>query len=77
MLPLTLSLLCAGILPGSSEATATGLSYLYQPAFCMDYELRQPAEPYHPQPGNRPGMRILPPVPLSVRGELSNTIVYG
>src|SRR5207248_9752190 len=27
-------------------------SYLYQPAFCLDYELRQPAEPYLPQPGD-------------------------
>jgi hypothetical protein len=27
-------------------------SYLYQPAFCMDYLLREPAEPYCPQPGD-------------------------
>src|SRR5262249_26294465 len=27
-------------------------SYLYQPAFCIDYELRQPAEAYLPQPGD-------------------------
>jgi hypothetical protein len=27
-------------------------SYLYQPAFCIDYELRYPAEPYVPQPGD-------------------------
>jgi hypothetical protein len=27
-------------------------SYLYQPAFCMDHELRCPARPYHPQPGD-------------------------
>jgi hypothetical protein len=29
-----------------------GLSYLYQPAFAMDYVLRLPAEPYCPQPGD-------------------------
>jgi hypothetical protein len=27
-------------------------SYLYQPAFAIDYELRQPARPYVPQPGD-------------------------
>jgi hypothetical protein len=27
-------------------------SYLYQPAFCIDDELRCPAEPYLPQPGD-------------------------
>jgi hypothetical protein len=27
-------------------------SYLYQPAFCMDYRLQGPAEPYLPQPGD-------------------------
>jgi hypothetical protein len=27
-------------------------SYLYQPAFCMDYELRSPAVPYVPQAGD-------------------------
>lgn len=27
-------------------------SYLYQPAFCMDYALRQPATPYLPRPGD-------------------------
>jgi hypothetical protein len=39
-------LLCEG------DLSQTQLSYLYQPAFCMDYELRQPAEPYLPQPGD-------------------------
>jgi hypothetical protein len=27
-------------------------TYLYQPAFCLDYELRLPACPYIPQPGD-------------------------
>jgi hypothetical protein len=27
-------------------------SYLYQPAFCIDWELREPAEAYVPQPGD-------------------------
>src|SRR5436305_667467 len=27
-------------------------SYLYQPSFCMDYELRGPAVPYCPQRGD-------------------------
>jgi hypothetical protein len=27
-------------------------SYLYQPAFCLDHQLRGPARPYHPQPGD-------------------------
>ncbi len=41
------SLALFGADPGPAEA-----SYLYQPAFSMDYELRQPAEPYVPQPGD-------------------------
>jgi hypothetical protein len=28
------------------------LSYVYQPSFCMDYELRCPAQPYIPHPGD-------------------------
>jgi hypothetical protein len=28
------------------------VGYLYQPAFCMDYRLREPAVPYLPQPGD-------------------------
>ena len=31
---------------GSCEA------YLYQPAYCLDFELRGPARPYSPQPGD-------------------------
>jgi hypothetical protein len=37
---------------GSTNSSAPELSYLYQPAFCMDYELRPPAEQYIPQPGD-------------------------
>ena len=43
---------CAGALPGACDGIQSGLSYLYQATFCMDYELRQPAEPYDPQPGD-------------------------
>jgi hypothetical protein len=31
---------------------ATGGSYLYQPAFCLDELKREPAQPYLPQPGD-------------------------
>ncbi len=47
------SLLClvAFALAGAEPAPVPG-SYVYQPAFHMDYELRLPAEPYVPQPGD-------------------------
>lgn len=35
-------------LPGQAPCC----SYLYQPCFCMDHELRGPAVPYCPQPGD-------------------------
>jgi hypothetical protein len=35
-----------------SVAGESGSSFLYQPAFCIDEELRCPAEPYVPQPGD-------------------------
>src|SRR5438067_10308842 len=53
-----LSLLSGCANPGAGapsylyQPTAVQLSYLYQPAFRLDYELRQPAEPYVPQPGD-------------------------
>ncbi len=41
---------------GSSVPTAGPIScaqsYLYQPSFCLDYELRGPVRPYCPQPGD-------------------------
>jgi hypothetical protein len=43
-----LSLACGG---GPVHAEDIG-SYLYQPAFCIDEELRGPAEAYLPQPGD-------------------------
>lgn len=48
----TFFLLCAGALGAQGVAEATAGSYLYQPAFSMDYVLREPAEPYVPQPGD-------------------------
>src|SRR5262245_17653163 len=45
-----LSLACAA---GPAEAAeAPGDSFLWQPAFAIDDELRGPAEPYVPQPGD-------------------------
>jgi hypothetical protein len=42
-----------GLVPaGASPAHDAPGSFLYQPAFSIDYELRQPAEPYCPQPGD-------------------------
>lgn len=37
---------------GTAPPIAASMSYLYQPAFAIDYELRQPAEFYCPQPGD-------------------------
>lgn len=45
---LTLSLLLASTV----TQPPAGASFLYQPAFRMDYDLRCPAEPYCPQPGD-------------------------
>lgn len=45
-------LACMGLLVVRSSPCDADLSFLYQPAFCLDYELRQPAEPYVPQPGD-------------------------
>jgi hypothetical protein len=52
MLPVLWSLLAAAGSPGMIEAPAAGGSYLYQPAFAIDDELRGPAEAYVPQPGD-------------------------
>src|SRR5437016_3525013 len=52
MATLILSLWWFGSVPGASSGMEGRVSYLYQPAFAMDYVLRQPAEPYHPQPGD-------------------------
>jgi hypothetical protein len=51
-----LAVLCSLLsLTGSPHPIASAEpcgSYLYQPAFCIDYERRRPAEPYVPQPGD-------------------------
>src|SRR5438445_4979033 len=49
MIPLIFSL-C--YLPVPCGGTEEEFSYLYQAAFAMDYVLRQPVEPYCPQPGD-------------------------
>jgi hypothetical protein len=47
-------LLLAAVLmaAGPSGDVCPVQTYLYQPAFCMDHELREPARPYLPQPGD-------------------------
>jgi hypothetical protein len=45
-------LLRVSVSVGGFHPDALGVSYLYQPAFAMDYELRGPAQPYCPQPGD-------------------------
>jgi hypothetical protein len=45
-------LLGAGLLAGDGEPTTPCCSYLYQPAFCLDHELRGPPLPYVPGPGD-------------------------
>jgi hypothetical protein len=52
MLPLPFFLLLLTCLSGQEAPACQGGSYLYQPAFCMDYCLREPAKPYVPQPGD-------------------------
>jgi hypothetical protein len=41
-----------GLMLGWADQSPCPGSFLYQPAFCMDYALRLPAEPYDPQPGD-------------------------
>jgi hypothetical protein len=53
MLPVLLSALCLASPPAPAGAAPCPIgSFLYQPAFRIDDELRQPAEPYVPQPGD-------------------------
>jgi hypothetical protein len=50
---IALGLLVAGSAPSDPAPSGTQpSSYLYQPAFSIDYELREPATPYVPQPGD-------------------------
>jgi hypothetical protein len=47
MMPILFAAMFCGCDPdGSCEA------YLYQPAYCLDFELRGPVRPYSPQPGD-------------------------
>lgn len=50
--PLVYCLLGAAVSLGTAPAPPAAESYLYQPAFAIDYELRGPAVPYCPQPGD-------------------------
>jgi hypothetical protein len=51
MVPVLLSVLALAGMPGNA-GDVDGGSFLYQPAFCIDDELRRPAEAYLPQPGD-------------------------
>jgi hypothetical protein len=51
MVPLLCLVLGAGSI-AAGDGICTDVSYLYQPAFSMDHELREPAVPYVPQPGD-------------------------
>lgn len=48
----TLMLLCVCNLSSQSPTTEKIGSYLYKPAYCEDHEIRGPATPYEPQPGD-------------------------
>jgi hypothetical protein len=52
MLPLFCILLGTAPIAAGEESSGPASSYLYQPAFCVDHELRGPAVPYIPQPGD-------------------------
>jgi hypothetical protein len=52
MLSVLCSILSLAGLPDPVALPDAGGSYLYQPAFCIDDQLRGPAEPYLPQPGD-------------------------
>jgi hypothetical protein len=52
VIPILWLALGAGSAALGCDPSCTQVSYLYQPAFCMDYELREPAVPYEPQPGD-------------------------
>jgi hypothetical protein len=41
-----------GVLIAETNPGGAGLSFLYQPAFSIDYLLREPPVPYYPQPGD-------------------------
>jgi hypothetical protein len=47
-----LPVLCSFLALACSAEPSVPASFLYQPAFSIDYVLREPAEPYVPQPGD-------------------------
>src|ERR1700681_3518908 len=49
---LFLAFLWAGFVASCSDSGLSEGSFLYQPAYALDEELRLPAEQYHPQPGD-------------------------
>jgi hypothetical protein len=52
MLSVFCSFLSLAVVPAPVAVAPVGGSFLYQPAFCIDDELRCPAEAYLPQPGD-------------------------
>lgn len=49
---MSLAVLLAAVMPGNFPAGEPAGGYLYQPAFSVDYDLRDPVRPYIPQPGD-------------------------
>jgi hypothetical protein len=52
MTGIVLAIMCAGAAPGPGPDAPKIGSYLYRPAYATDYDLRLPAAPYSPQPGD-------------------------
>lgn len=52
MTGIVFAMICTGAAPGPGPAAPKVGSYLYQPAYATDFELRLPARPYEPQPGD-------------------------
>lgn len=51
-MPVTMTLALAGCLFGQPVESPFPGSYLYQPAYSLDCQLREPARPYVPEPGD-------------------------
>jgi hypothetical protein len=45
-------LLLAGVLVTDGKPDSPGESYLAQPSYCLDQQVREPFRPYNPQPGD-------------------------
>ena len=52
MVGVLFAMLCAGCAPGGPPDGPPIGSFLYQPAYCIDFVLRGPPRPYQPQPGD-------------------------